>query len=592
MTDAIRAIRPWLTFIGCVVVVGILYWGQAVIVPLAFSLLMAFLLTPVVSWLQRWIGRVASVIAVVALAFAVLGAMGWTATQQLGGLIQELPTYRQNIRQKIRDVRGAAGAAPVETLQKTVEEIQKEIQPGEPAPSARALIVRDEQVSGLWGYTAAIGPWLAPLATAGLIVALVIFILLEREELRNRMIRLFGHGQLVVTTRAFDEAGQRVSRYLLVQSLVNLVYGVGVGTGLFFIGVPYPVLWGALAAALRFIPYVGPIVASVAPVLVALAALEGWVRPLWVVGLFVALELFTNLVLETALYAGTAGVSQVALLVAVAFWSWLWGPLGLLMATPLTVCLTVIGKYVPGLEWISTLISDQPVLAPEVSYYQRLIAGDKAEAIDIIETYVEEHPRESLYDAIMLPALSYAERDRIQERLSPEEEREVIDATRELVADSPGRPEIDSDVEPNLPRKEIPILGVAAHGDGDVVALHMFCDLLAATPYELELKPEILLTSEVLEAMASGSYRAVCIADLPPSAPSKSRYLVKRLRALDPELPILVGRWAPHELADESDGLLASDGATHVAATLIETRDYLETLAPVLVAKADRAAPA
>ena len=294
-------------------------------------------------------------------------------------------------------MRGAGTGGSVENLQKTVEGIQAEIDKGEGrGTTPRPLIVRPEQVSGIWGFPAMVTPLLGPLATAGLIIALVVFMLLEREDLRNRMIRLFGHGRLVVTTRAFDEAGQRVSRYLLVQSLVNVVYGVGVGAGLSLIGVPYALLWGALGAALRFIPYVGPAAAAIAPVLVALAALEGWVRPLIVVGLFVVLELFTNLVLETALYAGAAGVSQVALLVAVAFWSWLWGPLGLLMATPLTVCLTVIGKYVPGLEFVSTLISDEPVLAADVSYYQRLLAGDKAEAIDIIERHLEEsRPRRS-----------------------------------------------------------------------------------------------------------------------------------------------------------------------------------------------------
>ena len=223
----------------------------------------------------------------------------------------------------------------------------------------------------------------------GLVIALVIFMLLEREALRNRLIRLFGHRRLVMTTRALDEAGSRVSRYLLVQSLVNVVFGTCVGIGLYLIGVPYPLLWGALAGALRYIPYVGPTVAAVAPLLLALA-LEGWAKPVLVLALFLSLELFTNLVLETVVYAGVAGISQVALLVALAFWAWLWGPLGILLATPLTVCLAVMGKYVPGLEFVSTLISDEPVLSPDVSYYQRLLAGDQAEAIEIAERHAGE----------------------------------------------------------------------------------------------------------------------------------------------------------------------------------------------------------
>ena len=195
---------------------------------------------------------------------------------------------------------------------------------------------------------------------------MVVFMLLERRDIRGRLIGLFGLGQLTVTTKALDEAGTRVSRQLLMQSLVNLVYGIVAGLGLYFLGVPYPFVWAALGAALRFIPYIGPVIGAGAPILVSLAALPGWAGPLWVMGLFIVLELFTNLVLETGLYAGAAGISQVALLISVAFWTWLWGPLGLLMATPLTVCLVVLGKHVPGLEFVGMLMADTPALRPGV----------------------------------------------------------------------------------------------------------------------------------------------------------------------------------------------------------------------------------
>ena len=201
---------------------------------------------------------------------------------------------------------------------------------------------------------------------------MVIFMLLERRDLRDRLIGLIGQGQLATTTKAFDEAGSRVSRQLLMQSLVSLLYGIAVFVGLYFLQVPYPLVWATLGAALRFIPYVGPVLGAGAPILVSLAALEGWTGPLIVLALFVVLELFTNLVLETVLYAGAVGVSQVALLVSVAFWTWLWGPLGLLMASPLTVCLVVLGKHVPGLAFVGMLMDDTPALAPEYGYYQRL----------------------------------------------------------------------------------------------------------------------------------------------------------------------------------------------------------------------------
>jgi predicted PurR-regulated permease PerM len=226
--------------------------------------------------------------------------------------------------------------------------------------------VTSEQVPGSPGFSW-LNPILAPLTTAGLVVTMVIFMLLERRDLRDRLIRLFGLAQLDVTTRAFDEAGARVSRQLLMQALVSVIYGVAAGVGLYVLDVPYPLVWAALGAVLRFVPYVGPLLGAGAPILISLAAADGWVGPLWVVGLFVVLELFTNLVLETVLYAGAAGISSVALLLSVAFWTWLWGPLGLLIATPLTVCLVVLGKHVPGLEFVGTLMAQQPTIGDEAA---------------------------------------------------------------------------------------------------------------------------------------------------------------------------------------------------------------------------------
>ena len=572
MTDSLHAVRPWLTFIGCVLVGVVLYIAQAIVVPVALAVLLSFLLTPVATALQRRIGRVPAVLTVVVAAVGILGAGGFIVAQQLGSVAQELPAYRQNIRQKIQDVRGAGSGGSVELLQKTVEDIESELHKDQPqAQAPRPVIVRPEQVSGLWNFPAVVGPFVGPLTTAGLVVALVIFMLLERDELRSRLIRLFGYGRLAVTTKAFDEAGSRVSRYLLVQSLVNLLYAVGVAVGLYFLGVPYAILWAALAGMLRFIPYVGPIVGFVAPVAVALAVFEGWMRPLLVIGLFLGLELFTNLVLETVLYAGAIGVSQVALLVAVAFWSWLWGPLGLLLATPLTVCLAVLGKYVPGLEFVSTLISDEPVLTPDLMYYQRLLAGDQADAADLIERHVANEDPDAVFDAVMLPALSYAERDRIEGRLEPDEELAVVETTAELLNDI-----IDNPLDPA--GGTVPVLGLAADGAPDVLALRMLSRLLRDTPIALEIRERPALSADLVEAVRRGDYRAICIADIPPSAPSRSRVITRRLRAVAPELPIFVGRWAPGALADDSSDALRAAGATHVAKTLVETRTELTRL--------------
>jgi len=240
---------------------------------------------------------------------------------------------------------------------------------------------------------------------------------------QETLIRLIGYGRMTVTTTALQDAGARISRYLLMQSIINSVFGLAVGLGLFLIGLPYAALWGFLAAVLRFIPYIGPWVAAIIPSALALAAFEGWIWPIAVAGLFVVLELFTNMILEPLLYGDSAGVSQVALLVSVAFWTWLWGPIGLLMATPLTVCLVVLGKYVPQMEYITVLMSDQSVAEKKIIYYQRLLAMDRDEAAEIVEEYVMAHPPEQVYDAVMLPALHFARLDRERDGLTEAQEQ-------------------------------------------------------------------------------------------------------------------------------------------------------------------------
>lgn len=450
-------------------------------------------------------------------------------------------------------------------------------------------MVTSDQVTGFSSFTW-LGPIVVPLGTTGLVLAMVIFMLLERRDLRDRLLGLFGHGRLAVTTKAFDEAGARVSRQLLMQSLVNLIYGIAVGVGLYLLGVPYALVWAALGAALRFIPYIGPVLGAAAPILVSLAALQGWTRPLWVVGLFLGLELFTNLVLETVLYAGAAGVSQVALLVSLAFWTWLWGPLGLLMATPLTVCLIVLGKHIPGLEFVGTLMADTPALAPEYGFYQRLLARDQGEAADLIERHIKTDTPRSVYDALLLPALNYAERDRLEERLSADEENAVVEATRELVADAaesirrlhpePSGPSEDRTVHPR-PREPLRVLGYATNGVADELALAMLAHLLDDLPIAVDVTAARMQASELVSLVQERECSVVCFADLPPSPPSKTRYLVKRLRASLPEVKILVGRWAPPALADESTQVLRETGANHVASTLMETRGYLGGLVEI-----------
>lgn len=581
--DDSASLKPWIIFAGAVLIVVVLYWAQAVLVPVALAILISFVLTPPVTWLEKWLGRTASVIAVVTLVFVVLGLAGWGLERQLSNLANDLPTYRINILRKINDVRGVGKGGTVEKLQETIDDIKTDLGNAD-APQRRNLpnaVVVTSQPAGGVGFSW-ISPLLAPLGTASMVLVLVITMLFERRNLRDRLVGLIGHGRVSVTTRAFDEAGTRVSKQLLMQSLVNAIYGIVAGVGLYYLGTPYALVWGSLGAALRFIPYVGPVTAAGVPIVISLASQPGWKEPLWVIGMFGILELFTNFVLETALYAGAAGVSQVALLVSVAFWTWLWGPLGLLMATPLTVCLVVIGKHVPGLEFLVTLMADTPPLSSDHVYYQRLLARDPSEAADLIDRHIKSDGAASVYDALLLPALNYTERDRLEGRLSPEEESAVIDATRELLNDTAPNNLIDDSGITTIRLKAdatvIRVLGYPANGAADELALNMLAQAVSDLPVTINVTSTRLLASELVALVKKEDVSIICIADLPPSPPSKTRYLVKRLRAALPKLHIIVGRWSPPVFADESNQAMKDAGASLVASTMVETREYLDGL--------------
>jgi hypothetical protein len=367
-----------------------------------------------------------------------------------------------------------------------------------------------------------------------------------------------------------------------MQTFVNLIYGATAALGCYALGVPYPIVWGALGGALRFIPYVGPVIGAGAPILVSLAALPGWVDPFWVIAFYGVLEVFTNLVLETKLYAGAAGVSQVALLVSVAFWTFLWGPLGLLMATPLTVCLVVMGKHVPGLRFVDAMMTDSPAIAPEYGYYQRLLSRDIAEAADLIDRYVKTESPLTLYDGLMLPALNYAERDRLEQRLSFDERDAVIESTRELLPDAieAMRRQV-ADAAPDAPpaplQMPLRVLVVPIGGTSDEVAVAMLADFVEDAGIVVE-RVAPASAAELVSLVRAKQVTAVCFADMPPSASSKTRHLIRRLHQAHADVRIIVGRWAPPAMMDTATQPLRDAGATFVAATFAETRSYLETL--------------
>jgi predicted PurR-regulated permease PerM len=585
---------PLLIFLSTLVfAIAVLYFGQAVLVPVAFSLLLTFLLSPIVDGLERLhLGKIPSVIVVVILTFSLLGAIGWIVTAQITALVSELPQHKRNIRQKVVDLRQMVKGGSIEQVQKTVDEIKGEMEkvdePAKAQERPREVAVQSEQTSTFWPVPIIAGPLVERLASAGLAIALVIFMLIERDDLRNRLIRLIGYGRITVTTTALQDAGARISRYLLMQSIINSGYGVAVGTCLFLIGLPYAALWGFLAAVLRFIPYIGPWVAAIIPSALALAAFEGWIWPIAVAGLFVALELLTNMIFEPLLYGDSAGVSQVALLVSVAFWTWLWGPIGLLMATPLTVCFVVLGKYVPQMEYITVLMSDQPVAEKKIIYYQRLLAMDRDEAAEIVEEYVEANPPEQVYDEVMLPALNFARLDRERDGLTDAQEQFIFSETRAIVAShsqqQTSRPASDGSgtVQEESARPNVRILGCPARDEADEAGLVMLQQLLDPTRYEIEVMGEEKLASEVLAEAGENQTGLVCIAAVQPGGLTHARYLCKRFRAQFSDLKIVVGLWGfKGELGPTRDSLLSA-GADQVATSLLESRDQISNLSPLI----------
>jgi predicted PurR-regulated permease PerM len=558
-------------------VVAALYWLQAVLIPLALAVLLTFLLSPVVSTLQRrGLGRVPSVLVTALLALSILGGIGWTLTRQLVTLADELPRYSLNIRHRIADLRGASKGGSMEKVQKAVGDVVGEIEKTDTLGVTRqkpvAVVLEPPSI------LVHLPSLFQALASAGVVTVLVIFMLLERRELRDRLILLIGYRRMTATTRALDEAGARISRYLLMQSIVNGSFGVAVGLGLFLIGVPYAVTWGSLAAALRFIPYLGAFIAVLLPLALSLAVFPGWLQPALVVGLFLVLELITGSVMEPWLYGQSAGVSQVALLIALTFWAWLWGPVGLLMATPLTVCLIVLGKHLPALGFIVVLMGDRPVIEAKARYYQRLLARDQDEAADIVEAYVNTDGRESVYDTVLLPALYYAKQDRDRDLLSEGDAQFVGQATREildvLALDAPAPSEREPGDHPGTDTR-VRIVGCPARDEADVLALEMVRHLLDPAQYRMEVSRPGMLVAEVLAWVDLHRPALLCIGAVAPGGLSQARHLCKRLRSQCPELRIVVGRWGLHDERDADRQHLLAAGADHVETTVLDTQRAL-----------------
>ncbi len=582
------------TAILAVIIITTLYFGREIFIPIAMAILLSFVLAPLVGLLQRIrVPRGIAVVSVVLLAFALIFAMGSLLATQLTQLAGDLPRYQSTISDKIQSFRDTtAGRGTLERASGMLKDLSNELdQPkdAQSAPTSSSILspkstaplspvpveVRQPDPGALESLRALISPLLHPLATTGIIIIFVIFMLLQREDLRNRLIRLAGSRDLQRTTAALDDAAARLSRLFLIQLLLNGIFGVVIGVGLWIIGIPSAVLWGILAAVLRFVPYIGAVIAAAFPLVLAVAVDPGWSMLLWTLALFLVVEPLVGHVIEPMVYGHSTGLSPVAVIVSATFWTALWGPIGLVLATPLTVCLVVLGRHVERLEFLDIMFGDRPALSPAEIFYQRMLAGDPTEAAEKAEEFLKERSLSSYYDEVALKGLQLAQADAERGALNQERLTKIRDAVSEFasdLSDQDDRPppklnsttdaEASSAVESvavnaanaNLPvlskadlpvdwQGEHPVLCVAGRNFIDEAAAILLGQLSTAHGLAARVEgSEALSTANVFRLEAAG-VAIVCLVYLDARTPAHMRYSVRRLRRKLPKATIILCCW-------------------------------------------------
>lgn len=607
-------------------VIAGLYFGRQVFVPLALAILLSFLLTPPVRRLERLhVPRGAATIMVFAIAVGVIGGIGYIVGRQFIVVVNELPRYQDELKHKLQKL-GTHGrifrklSSELSNVGASVTTPQVEGSPGAlpqaGAPSTKpipvTIVEQNTPVQLLRRYATTV---LDPLATAGLVLVFVIFMLYNREDLRDRMMRLVGHGRLNITTQALDEAATRISHYLGALSIVNSGYAL-VTAGMLWVighylgggqGFPNVLVWGILVGLLRFVPYVGVWIGASVPLLLSFALLPGYAAFFATLGLFIAMEIVISQFIEPVWYGATTGMSALAVLVAAVFWTWLWGPIGLLLSTPLTVCLVVIGKYVPQLRFLDIMLGDEPVLPPHIRLYQRLIAGDDEEASDLVHELPDEHTLECAYDQVLLPALALAEEDHhagrideprhqfvrqnlrdLVEELAEEEHarrtRQAASATEQRAKDQPAKPH-----KPEV-RRAVPndcavyVACLPAKDEADEIVANMLRHLLEFRGYCATVVSVTSLAAEMVELISKQPADIVCVSALPPSAVAHSRYLCKRIYARLPEIGLIVGLWTARGDLEKARRRIACAENVGLATTLAQAQHEIEQMAqPIIV---------
>jgi predicted PurR-regulated permease PerM len=567
------------TVLVAAAIIAALYFGREVLLPMALAVLLSFVLAPPVKLLQRlYLPRFAAVTVVVLLAFGVIFGLATLMFAQVSQLAGDLPRYQSNLAEKVQTLRGAATASgTLEQASQVLQNLQKELdrpknaKPTSPAtPDASTLPdrpipveVRQPDPGALQTLATLIAPLIHPLATTGIIIIFVVFILLQQQDLRNRLIRMAGSHDLQRTTLTMDDAGKRLSRLFLMQLALNAAFGLIIGIGLWAIGVPSAPLWGLLAMVLRFVPYIGAIVAAIFPLIVATAVDSGWSMMLMTAALFLIVEPLIGHVIEPMVYGYSSGLSPVAVVVSATFWTWLWGPIGLILATPLTMCLVVLGRHVERLKFLEVLLGDRPALSPSESAYQRMLAGDPIEATEQAQSLLKDRTLTEYYEQIFMGALRLAWADWQRGRLDQEEAQRIRNTVAELVEDLEShndsrnipsqdgvQPEKLKQLEeivsaspspPPINSVEGTVLCIPGLGPLDETVAMPLAQLLRREGIAAEAKDPETLSISKLFALELKDVALICLCYLEHATPAQLHYTSRRLRRKAPGVSILVG---------------------------------------------------
>lgn len=607
-SDLIPLIRAVGLTILTVVVVTALYAGRDFLVPLSLAVLLSFVLAKPASLLQRLrVPRPIAAIVVVLGAFIVIFALGGLIASQVNQLASDLPRYQSTIQSKIQSIRGVtAGSSALERAADILQELSSQLDQPRPvtaSPDTRPMKVEVLQPdpTALQNLRSVLAPLISPLATTGITIIFVIFILIQKEDLRNRLIRLAGSHDLQRTTDALDDAASRLSRLFAAQLMVNSGFGVLIGLGLWAIGIPSPVLWGILGGSLRFVPYVGSIIAAVFPLALAAAVDPGWSMLVYTGLLFFIVEPAIAQIVEPLAFGKTTGLSPVSVVISATFWTALWGPIGLILATPLTVCFVVLGRHVKALEFIDVMFGDRPALLPEQIFYQRMLANDPVEAADKAVQFLKSGTLATYYDEVALPGLRLAQDDLTRSILSEERASVIEGSVRELTDDLPELDygdELDSEssdpeaqdiiervrkrpddlISPSEPVSTdvdhvVAVIGARSALDQSVA--HLFVDLCKKHSLQADALPPSTLSSSQIRDADCPDYNLVCISYLDTEKRAHMRLAARRIRRRFPSATIILGCWSPDIRENNLEDIKSTTGADFVVTTLTSALDHV-----------------